>query len=134
MNAKETVDSLCKGVTLSKREALRELEAVIVIKENEVFMEEWAASAKRELVALYMAKESLEKELEKEEMFRSTDYAKHIDTLKGILGEATEDENSVCYVTDVDAPALQSAINALEAVGDVQRKLQNHKLNGVERE
>jgi len=132
--SKKEKDNLCGGVTLSKREALRELEAVITIKENEVYLEDWAVSPKRELVALHMAKESLERELEREEMFKDTPYSEHVETLKSILDEATEDENSVCYVTDVDAPALQSAINALEAVGDVQRKLQNHKLNGVERE
>lgn len=132
--SKKEKDNLCGGITLSKREALRELEAVITIKENEVYLEDWAVSPKRELVALHMAKESLERELEREEMFKDTPYSEHVETLKNILDEATEDENSVCYVTDVDAPALQSAINALEAVGDVQRKLQNHKLNGVERE
>lgn len=37
-----------------------------------------------------------------------------IKNIKDILDECTESEESVCYVTDVDAPALEMAINALE--------------------
>ena len=37
-----------------------------------------------------------------------------IKNLKDILDECTESEEAVCYVTDVDAPALEMAINALE--------------------
>ena len=37
-----------------------------------------------------------------------------IKNLKDILGECTESEKAVCYVTSVDAPALGMAINALE--------------------
>ncbi len=37
-----------------------------------------------------------------------------IKQLKDILGECTESEEAVCYITDVDAPALEMAINALE--------------------
>ena len=37
-----------------------------------------------------------------------------IKRLKDILGECTESEVAVCYVTGVDAPALEMAINALE--------------------
>ena len=37
-----------------------------------------------------------------------------IKKLKDILGECTESEVAVCYVTDVDAPALEMAINALK--------------------
>ena len=37
-----------------------------------------------------------------------------IKNLKDIVGECTESEKAVCYVTSVDAPALGMAINALE--------------------
>ena len=37
-----------------------------------------------------------------------------IKRIKDILGECTESEEAVCYVTNVDAPALGKAINALE--------------------
>ena len=37
-----------------------------------------------------------------------------IKKLKDILTECTESEEAVCYVTNVDAPALETAINALE--------------------
>lgn len=37
-----------------------------------------------------------------------------IKKLKDILDECTESKEAVCYVTDVDAPALEMAINALE--------------------
>ena len=37
-----------------------------------------------------------------------------VEELKGILEEATEEENSVCYVTDCDKEPLEMAIQALE--------------------
>ena len=37
-----------------------------------------------------------------------------IKRLKDILGECTESEEAVCYVTNVDAPVLEMAINALK--------------------
>ena len=37
-----------------------------------------------------------------------------IKNLKDILDECTESEEAVCYVTYVDAPVLEMAINALE--------------------
>ena len=37
-----------------------------------------------------------------------------ISELRGILTEATEFENSVCYVTEKDAEPLEMAIRALE--------------------
>lgn len=37
-----------------------------------------------------------------------------IKNLKDILDECTESKEAVCYVTDVDVPALEMAINALE--------------------
>ena len=36
-----------------------------------------------------------------------------IKVIKDILNECTESEEAVCYVTGVDAPALEMAINAL---------------------
>lgn len=37
-----------------------------------------------------------------------------IEVIKDILSECTESEEAVCYVTGVDVPALEIAINALE--------------------
>lgn len=37
-----------------------------------------------------------------------------IKNIKDIIDECTEREEAVCYVTDVDAPALEMAIKALE--------------------
>ena len=37
-----------------------------------------------------------------------------IKNLKDILSECTESGEALCYITDVDAPALEMAINALE--------------------
>ena len=37
-----------------------------------------------------------------------------IKNIKDILDECTESEEAVCYVTYVDAPVLEMAINALE--------------------
>lgn len=37
-----------------------------------------------------------------------------IKNLKDILSECTESEEAVCYLTGVDAPALEMAINALK--------------------
>ena len=37
-----------------------------------------------------------------------------IKNLKDILSECTESEETVCYVTSADAPALEMAIKALE--------------------
>ena len=37
-----------------------------------------------------------------------------IKNLKDILSECTESGEAVCYITDVDAPALEMAIKALE--------------------
>ena len=37
-----------------------------------------------------------------------------IKVIKDILNECTESEEAVCYVTGVDAPALEMAINALK--------------------
>ena len=40
-----------------------------------------------------------------------------IKKLKDILEEATETDNSVCYVTSDDADALKAAIEAIEQIG-----------------
>ena len=40
--------------------------------------------------------------------------SKAIKNIKDIFDECTESEETVCYVTGVDAPALEMAINALE--------------------
>ena len=37
-----------------------------------------------------------------------------IKNIKDILDECTESEEAVCYVTDIDAPALEMAIKVLE--------------------
>ena len=37
-----------------------------------------------------------------------------IKKLKDIFGECTESEEAVCYITNIDASALEMAINALE--------------------
>lgn len=37
-----------------------------------------------------------------------------IKKLKDILSECTESEEAVCYITNIDAPTLEMAINALE--------------------
>lgn len=42
-----------------------------------------------------------------------------IKNLKDILEEATEEENSVCYVTNCDGESLELAIKALETVGKI---------------
>ena len=47
-----------------------------------------------------------------------------IKQLKDILGECTESEEAVCYVTGVDIPALEMAINALEK--QIPKKLKEH--------
>ena len=48
-----------------------------------------------------------------------------IKNIKDILDECTESEEAVCYVTDVDAPALEMAINALEK--QIPKKPENKK-------
>ena len=40
-----------------------------------------------------------------------------IKKLKDILEEATETDNSVCYVTSDDADALNEAVEAIEQIG-----------------
>ena len=45
-----------------------------------------------------------------------------IKNLKDILSECTESEEAVCYITGVDAPALEKAIKAMR---DIPLKRQN---------
>ena len=47
-----------------------------------------------------------------------------IKNIKDILAECTESEEAVCYVTGVDAPALEMAINALKK--QLPKKLKEH--------
>ena len=44
-----------------------------------------------------------------------------ISKLTEILEEATEDENSVCYVTDVDEPTLKTAIETMRKYQKIQQ-------------
>ena len=44
-----------------------------------------------------------------------------ISKLTEILEEATEDENSVCYVTDVDEPTLKTAIDTMRKYQKIER-------------
>lgn len=54
-----------------------------------------------------------------------------IQNLKEILDECTESEDAVCYITNVDATALEMSINALgeiqqyRAIGTVEECLKN---------
>jgi hypothetical protein len=43
-----------------------------------------------------------------------------ISKLNEILEEATEDENSVCYVTDIDEPTLKMAIDIMHKYQQLQ--------------
>jgi hypothetical protein len=54
----------------------------------------------------------------KEEMKMSIDLA--MNNLSEILTEATEDENSVCYVTDVDEPTLKTAIDIMRKYKEIK--------------
>lgn len=47
-----------------------------------------------------------------------------IKQLKDILGECTESDEAVCYVTNVDAPVLKIAINALGK--QIPKKIANY--------
>ena len=44
-----------------------------------------------------------------------------ISKLTEILEEATEDENSVCYVTDVDEPTLKTAIETMRKYQKIEQ-------------
>lgn len=46
-----------------------------------------------------------------------------ISKLTEILEEATEDENSVCYVTDVDEPTLKTAIDTMRKYEKIEQIL-----------
>ena len=57
-------------------------------------------------------------------MERAIDKA--INNLNGILTEATEGENSVCYVTENDAETLQVAINIMRKYRKIE-EIVNHR-------
>ena len=44
-----------------------------------------------------------------------------ISKLIEILEEATEDENAVCYVTDVDEPTLKTAIDTMRKYQKIEQ-------------
>ena len=46
-----------------------------------------------------------------------------ISKLIEILEEATEDENSVCYVTDVDEPTLKTAIDTMRKYQRIEERM-----------
>ena len=46
-----------------------------------------------------------------------------ISKLTEILEEATEDENAVCYVTDVDEPTLKMAIDTMRKYEKIEQIL-----------
>ena len=48
-----------------------------------------------------------------------------ISKLIEILEEATEDENSVCYVTDVDEPTLKTALDTMRKYQKIQEIINN---------
>jgi len=48
-----------------------------------------------------------------------------MNNLSGILTEATEDEDSVCYVTKDDAETLQVAINTMRKYQKIQEIVKN---------
>lgn len=48
-----------------------------------------------------------------------------ISKLIEILEEATEDENAVCYVTDIDEPTLKMAIDTMRKYQKIQEIVQS---------
>jgi len=48
-----------------------------------------------------------------------------ISKLIEILEEATEDENAVCYVTDIDEPTLKMAIDTMRKYQKIQEIINN---------
>lgn len=49
-----------------------------------------------------------------------------INNLSGILTEATEDEDSVCYVTEDDAETLQVAIETMRKYQKIEQIIKDH--------
>lgn len=55
-----------------------------------------------------------------------------IKNLKAILNECTESEESVCYVTSADAPALEMAIKAMEKQEKIKEVFTHYDFYGCE--
>jgi len=53
-----------------------------------------------------------------------------MNNLSGILTEATEDDNSVCYVTEDDAETLQVAINTMRKYQQIEQILKDIPYGG----
>lgn len=51
-----------------------------------------------------------------------------INKLTEILEEATEDEDSVCYVTDVDEPILKTAIETMRKYQKIKHIIKSEKI------
>lgn len=55
-----------------------------------------------------------------------------INNLSGILTEATEDEDSVCHVTEDDAETLQVAIDIMNKYKKIEQILDDYNLEAWE--
>lgn len=49
-----------------------------------------------------------------------------MNNLSGILTEATEDDNSVCYVTEDDAETLRVAIDTMKKYQKIEQIIRNY--------
>ena len=66
----------------------------------------------------------------KEELKMSIDLA--MNNLSRILTEATEDEDSVCYVTEDDAEKLQVAIETMKKYQNIEDVMKNYRSNPID--
>ena len=55
-----------------------------------------------------------------------------MNNLSKILAEATDDENSVCYVTENDAETLQVAIDTMRKYQKIEQILDDYDLDAWE--
>ena len=115
----EVYDTFCKDMSLTDDELLKEMAILKTYKANAVVLESNCVSFKREYYALCAAEQALREKIEREK-FKDENYDKAIESLTAILDEATQDENSVCYVTDCDADALTAGIKALQVLKEMQ--------------
>lgn len=128
-NFENNIANKTSGLRMTAEQAVQAVDSVLKDKANEVFLESYTEhplsediefekdDARFEYLALVRAKQLLEIDARIEEQNANTltlEDESAIRTLKSILTEASADENSVCYVTDIDAPALMAAISALE--------------------